>query len=63
MAYFMKLTIVDGREVFVNVDLITQIQPLPNYTSIYFDHKNTVSVKESPHHILGGLPDGTSLPA
>jgi uncharacterized protein YlzI (FlbEa/FlbD family) len=60
MAFFMKLTIVDNREVFVNVDLITRIEPLPNYTAIYFDQENAVSVKETAHHIIGELPDDRS---
>jgi hypothetical protein len=31
------------------------------FTAIYFDHENSISVKETPHHILGGLPASNLL--
>lgn len=57
MAYFMKLTIVDGREALINADAITRIEALGPYTRVTFDFENEVNVKESPTFILGGMPN------
>lgn len=65
MALFQKLTTFDGREAFVNIDLITAMEALVTggtaFTRITFDHGNQISVKESAHHIIGAL-DTSRLP-
>jgi hypothetical protein len=59
MALFVKLTGVDNIEQFINLEHVTRMvhfggaQP---FTRVYFDNENSITVKETPHHILGGLP-------
>ena len=64
MALFMKLTTIDKHEAIVNVDLITRMEMFSSaepYTRITFDNGNTIAVKESAAHIVGGL-DASRLP-
>lgn len=56
MALFVQMTTSDGREIIVNVDAITRMEALANFTRITFDRDNSIAVKDSPHHIIGGLP-------
>lgn len=53
-----KLTSADGREVFVNTDEIVAMEGFQGFTRITFTSGTEMAVKESPHHIIGGLPDG-----
>jgi len=58
MALFMKLTTIDDHAAIVNVDLITRMEMFASahpYTRITFDNGNTIAVKESASHIVGGL--------
>jgi hypothetical protein len=64
MAMFMSLTGVDNIDQFVNIELVTRMVRFnggEGFTAIYFDHENSISVKETPHHVLGGLPASNLL--
>jgi hypothetical protein len=55
MAFFVKMTTTDGRDIHVNVDTITRLERYGDYTTIYFDRDNAVSVKDAPVDILAAL--------
>lgn len=54
----VRLTATDGREVFVNTDEIILLEGLSDFTRLTFTSGTEMAVKESPHHIIGGLPGG-----
>jgi hypothetical protein len=63
MAFFIKLTAVDNRDTFVNADMITHVERHGESTGIYFDHENSISVKETPQQVLASLgPDRWARP-
>jgi hypothetical protein len=55
MAIFVKLTVGDGRDTYVNADAITRMERHGDYTGVYFDHENSVMVKETPQQVLAAL--------
>lgn len=56
--HIMKMIGHDGREIFVNADEIVLLEGFDGYTRLTLTGGTQVSVKDSPNHIIGGLPSG-----
>jgi uncharacterized protein YlzI (FlbEa/FlbD family) len=59
----MRVTHADGSEIFINVEAIEHMQHFTGsapYTSITFS-SGSVAVKETPAHIIGGLPNAPTM--
>ena len=55
--YFVKLTMQNGNETYVNLDLATDLIEIDGTTKIYFGNgDNNTIVKETPEEILSLAP-------